>query len=48
MLDRTYISALERQRYSVTVDRLDAIAKALGIETHILLMTDLPAETLAR
>ena len=48
MLDRTYISALERQRYSVTVDRLDAIAKSLGIETHILLMTDLPAETLAR
>lgn len=47
-LDRTYISALERQKYSVTIDRLDEIAKSLGVETHVLLMKDLPPEALAR
>ena len=47
-VDRTYISALERQKYSVTIDRLDEIAKPLGIETHVLLMKDLPAEVLKK
>ncbi len=46
MLDRTYISALERQKYSVTIDRLDEIAKSLGVETHVLLMKELPPEAL--
>lgn len=48
MVDRTYISALERQKYSVTIDRLDEIAKSLGVEPHVLLMKDLPPEALAR
>lgn len=48
MVDRTYISALERQKYSVTIDRLDEIAKSLGVETYVLLMKDLPPETLAQ
>ncbi len=48
MLDRTYISALERQKYSVTIDRLDEIAKSLGVETHVLLMNELPPEALTR
>jgi transcriptional regulator with XRE-family HTH domain len=47
-VDRTYISALERQKYSVTVDRLDEIAKSLGIETYVLLMNDLPPEVLKK
>jgi transcriptional regulator with XRE-family HTH domain len=46
MVDRTYISALERQKYSVTIDRLDEIAKPLGIEPYVLLMNDLPPEVL--
>lgn len=45
-IDRTYVSALERQKYSVTIDRLDEIAKPLGVETYVLLMTDLPPEVL--
>jgi transcriptional regulator with XRE-family HTH domain len=48
MIDRTYISALERQKYSVTIDRLDEIAKPLGVETHVLLMKDLPADALKK
>lgn len=48
MVDRTYISALERQKYSVTIDRLDELAKSLCVETHVLLMKDLPPEALAR
>lgn len=46
-VDRTYISALERQKYSVTIDRLDEIAKELGVETYVLLMKDLPPEALS-
>ncbi|AMK19604.1 XRE family transcriptional regulator [Sphingobium sp. MI1205] len=46
MVDRTYISALERQKYSVSIDRLDEIAKTLGVETYVLLMKDLPPEAL--
>lgn len=46
MIDRTYISALEREKYSVTIDRLDEIAKPLGVEAHVLLMRDLPTEAL--
>lgn len=46
MVDRTYISAIERQKYSVTIDRLDEIAKPLAVETHVLLMKDLPPEAL--
>ena len=46
MIDRTYISALERQKYSVTIDRLDEIAKPLGVDTYVLLMNDLPPEVL--
>lgn len=46
MVDRTYISALERQKYSVTIDRLDEVAKALGVETYVLLMKDLPPDAL--
>ena len=38
-LDRTYISSLERERYAATVDTLDSIAVALGVETVQLLET---------
>lgn len=48
MLDRTYISALEREKYSVTIDRLDSIAQSLSVETHVLLMKDLPPAALAK
>lgn len=36
-LDRTYISALERKVYAASVDVLDQLAKALGVETVELL-----------
>lgn len=35
--DRTYISSLERQRYSASIDMIEAIAKALDIEPVVLL-----------
>ncbi len=34
--DRTYISSLERQRYSASIDVIEAIAKALDIEPVVL------------
>ncbi len=41
-IDRTYVSALERQKYSISIDRLDQLAKPLGVEPHVLLMKTLP------
>jgi transcriptional regulator with XRE-family HTH domain len=41
-IDRTYVSALERQKYSLSIDRLDQLAATLGVDPHILLMTELP------
>jgi transcriptional regulator with XRE-family HTH domain len=38
-IDRTYVSALERQKYSLSIDRLDQLAGTLGVEPHILLMS---------
>jgi len=43
---RSYVSALERGRYSASVDRLDKLAAELKVETHVLLMKDLPTDTL--
>ncbi len=36
-IDRTYISALERSIYGATIDMVDDIARALGVEAHELL-----------
>ncbi len=36
-LDRTYVSALERRVYAATVDVVDRLAAALGIEAADLL-----------
>jgi transcriptional regulator with XRE-family HTH domain len=36
-LDRTYISALERERYSATVDTIEALARALAVNPPSLL-----------
>lgn len=41
-IDRTYVSSLERKKYSVSIDRLDRLAAQLGVETHVLLMETLP------
>jgi transcriptional regulator with XRE-family HTH domain len=43
---RSYVSALERGRFSASVDRLDKLANELSVETHVLLMKDLPPESL--
>jgi len=37
-IDRTYISAIERSVYSATIDVVDRLAKALGIEAADLLV----------
>jgi len=37
-LDRTYVSSLERGRYSASVDKLEHLSIALGIEASELLM----------
>jgi len=41
-IDRTYVSALERQKYSLSIDRLDQIASSLGVAPHVLLMPAAP------
>lgn len=37
-IDRTYVSALERRLYSVSIDVLASIATALAVQPHELLM----------
>jgi transcriptional regulator with XRE-family HTH domain len=41
-LDRTYISSLERNVYSATIDVLDRLAVALSVEPGALLDRSLP------
>jgi transcriptional regulator with XRE-family HTH domain len=36
-IDRTYISSIERRVYAVSIDKLDAIARALKVEPFELL-----------
>lgn len=36
-IDRTYVSALERERYAATVDMIERLAAALGVEPLVLL-----------
>ena len=42
-IDRSYVSALERQKYSLSIDRLDSLASSLGVEPFVLLMSELPS-----
>jgi len=39
-IDRTYVSALERQKYSLSIDRLDQLAASLGVEPYVLLKSE--------
>jgi transcriptional regulator with XRE-family HTH domain len=39
-MDRTYVSSLERGNYAATVDMLERIADALGVEPVELLHSD--------
>lgn len=41
-IHRTYVSALERREYSVSIDRLDRLAASLGVKPYTLLMDELP------
>lgn len=36
-IDRTYVSALERSKYAATVDMIERLAGALGVEPSELL-----------
>ena len=45
-ISRSYVSALEGRRNSASVDRLDKLAAQLGVETHVLLMKELPPQAL--
>ena len=36
-VDRTYVSALERSEYSATIDMVDKLANALGVDASALL-----------
>lgn len=36
-LDRTYISGIERRKYSVGIDRLDRLSEILGVSSSDLL-----------
>jgi len=37
-IDRTYISSLERCQYAASIEVVDRLAKALGVQTDILLV----------
>lgn len=39
-VDRTYVSSLERCRYSATIDVVDQLAKGLGVSAADLLQAD--------
>ena len=41
-IDRTYVSALERRKYSLSIDRLDSLALSLGVEPFMLLLSETP------
>jgi transcriptional regulator with XRE-family HTH domain len=45
-IDRTYVSSIERCRYSAGVDVVDRVARVLGVEASDLLKR--PAETSER
>lgn len=36
-LHRTYVSSVERGERNITIDNIDRLARALGIEAHLLL-----------
>lgn len=36
-LDRTYVSAVERSRWNVSLSNIDAFARALGVQPWVLL-----------
>ncbi len=36
-IDRTYVSSLERRVYGATIDMVERLADALGVEPHELL-----------
>lgn len=38
-LDRTYVSSLERGRYSASIDKIESLSLALGIEASELLVS---------
>jgi len=42
--DRTYISSLERQRYSASIDVIEAIARSLDIEPAVLFAPEPPQD----
>ncbi len=37
-IDRTYVSALERERYSASLDTIEKLAQVLKIDPHELLL----------
>ena len=37
-VNRTYLSSVERAERNVSIDNIARIAKALGVEPHVLLM----------
>lgn len=37
-IDRTYVSAIERSKYSASMDVIDRLAQALGVNPHELLL----------
>jgi transcriptional regulator with XRE-family HTH domain len=41
-LHRTYISALEREKRSISLDNVEKIASALGIEAYMLFINGTP------
>ncbi|HQN55174.1 MAG TPA: helix-turn-helix transcriptional regulator [Novosphingobium sp.] len=42
--DRTYISSLERQRYSASIDVIEAIARVLEVEPAALFAPEPPED----
>ncbi len=40
-LNRTYVSAVERSEQNMSIDNIARVARALGVEAHILLMREM-------
>lgn len=41
-IDRTYVSSLERQRYSPTLDMVETLATSLNVEAELMLIASAP------
>jgi len=42
-IDRSYVSLIENEHFSISVDQIEKIADVLGVEIHEMFDPDLPS-----